>query len=276
MPLSPLSPQPTEQVDSSDKGTRKSRAKGSSNAKPKITSNNDDTYGMVYNPRKVGTYKVNTFFADQAIPNCPYEVNVCDPSKVKVTGPGLDDEGEKLEEVPVISVSDHEPVCWSIDQQTGNREAVIYGCNGKPKIQTVTEDDEDVYKLSFSLEKAGRYCLALKYAGNEQRQSPVDVSLFDSIAVKVTGPGLEGGRIGDDMVIDLDTTEAGEAGLSVSLLGPSQVQLGCDDHQDGTATLKFTPDVPGELTIKFAGKDVPGLVFCISVIDPSAMLVGLE
>lgn len=275
-PISPLSPQPTELVDaaSSDKDQVKSRARGSSNAKPKITSNNDDTYDVVYNPRKVGTYKVNIFFADQAIPNCPYEVNVCDPSKVKLSGPGLDEKGEKLEEPPVISVSDHEPVCWSADcteAGPGNLEAFLYGSDGKPRDIKITEDDEDVYKLSFAPEKAERYRLIMKYAGNELRQCPIDVSLFDSSAVKVTGPGLEGGMIGDEMVIDLDSTAAGEGGLSLSLLGPSKAQLGCDDHQDGTATLKFTPDAPGEykLTVKFGDENVPGSVFSIPVIDPT-------
>lgn len=280
-PLSPLSPQPTELADaaSTGKDLGKSRAKGSSNVKPKITSNNDDTYEAVYNPRKVGTYKVNIFFADQAIPNSPYEVNVCDPSKVKVTGPGLDEEGEKLDKIPVVSISDHQPVSWSVDcteAGPGNLEAVLYGVDGQPKTLQVTEDDEDVYKLNFDPEKAGRYRLALKYAGNELRQSPVDVSLFDSSAVKVTGPGLEGGRIGDEMVVDLDTTAAGEGGLSLSLQGPTQAPLNCDDRQDGTATLKFKPDVPGEykLAVKFADEDVPGSAFSIPVIDPTLCKVS--
>ena len=270
-PLSPMSPPPGEQSKSP---TSCSRAKGSSNTKPKITSNKDDTYDVVYNPRKVGTYKVNIFFADQAIPNSPYEVNVSDPSKVKVMGPGLDANGEKLDEIPIISTSNQEPVSWSVDcteAGPGNLEAILYGSDGQKKPLTITEDEEDVYVLKYNPEVAGRYRLILKYAGNELHQSPIDVSLSDSSKVKVTGPGLDGGKIGEEMVIEVDTSAAGEGGLAISLAGPSRAKLDCDDHHDGTATLKFTPDEPGEykLDIKFGGEDVPGSVFRIPINDPT-------
>ena len=270
-PLSPLSPPPPEDTKSSAPRTR---AKGSPNAKPNITSNNDDTYDVVYNPRKVGTYKINIVFADQAIPNSPHEVNVCDPTSVKVSGPGLDSEGEKLEEVPVISTSNKEPLVWTADCTNagpGNLEALLYGPDGTQTTLKIAEEDEDVYTLKYEPEKAGRHRLALKYAGNELRQSPIDVSLSDSSQVKVTGPGLDGGRLGEEMVIDVDTSAAGEGGLAISLAGPSKAALECDDHQDGTATLKFKPDIPGEykLDIKFGDEDVPGSVFSIPIIDPS-------
>ncbi len=271
-PLSPLSPVPTEEPK--DEDAARTRTKGSTNTKPKITSNNDDTYDVVYNPRKVGTYKINVFFADQAIPNSPYEVNVSDPSKVKVTGPGFTNEGDKLEDIPVISTSNHEPVEWRVDcteAGPGVLDAVLYGQDGKQQPLTIAEDDEDVYVLKHQPETAGRHRLVMKYAGNELRESPVDISLFDSSQVKVTGAGLAGGRIGEEMVIDVDTSKAGEGGLALSLAGPAQAKMDCDDHHDGTATLRFTPEVPGEykLDVKFGDEDVPGSIFSIPAIDPS-------
>ena len=276
-PLSPLSPTPDAQA--ADPNSSLTRAKGSSNTKPKITSNNDDTYDVVYNPRKVGTYKVNVVFADQAIPNSPFEVNVSDPSKIKVTGPGIDSNGEKLDEIPIISTSNHEPVQWSVDcteAGPGVLEAVLYGADGQAKPVSVTEDDEDVYVVQHQPDKTGRHRLVLKYAGNELRESPIDISLADSSKVKVTGPGLEGGKLGDEIVIDVDTSEAGEGGLALSLAGPVQAKMDCDDHHDGTATLKFKPEEPGEykLDVKFGGEDVPGSVFSIPVIDPSKVKVS--
>lgn len=271
-PLSPLSPTPDQQ--NGDTTAARTRAKGSSNTKPKITSNKDDTYGVVYNPRKVGTYKVNVLFADQAIPNSPYEVNVSDPSKVKVTGPGLNSEGEKLEEIPLISIANKEPVAWSVDcteAGPGVLEAVLLAADGQKQPLQVAEDDEDIYTVKFDPQKAERHRLVLKYAGNELRQSPIDISLSDPSQVKITGPGLNGGKIGKEMVIDVDTSAAGEGGLAIALAGPTHTKMDCDDHQDGTATLKFTPEEPGEykLDVKFGGEDVPGSVFSIPIIDPS-------
>ena len=70
--------------------------------KPIITSNNDGTYNVAYNPWKVGTYSVSVIFADSSVPGSPFIVNITDPSKVLLTGPGCVD-GVKDVEVPVES-----------------------------------------------------------------------------------------------------------------------------------------------------------------------------
>ena len=288
-PLSPMSPTPPATASSEDPATAttttgetappRSRAKGSANTKPKITSNNDDTYDVVYNPRKVGIYKVSIFFADQTTPASPYEVSVSDPTNVKVTGPGFTEEGSKLDEIPVISTSDKKPVEWKVDcteAGPGILEAVLYAADGTKQPVAVMEEDEDIYTVTHQPDKAGRHRLVLKYAGNELLDSPIDVSLSDSSLVTVTGPGLAGGKIGEEMVVELDTSKAGEGGLALKLAGPTQCKMDCDDHQDGTATLKFTPDAPGEykLDVKFGGEDVPGSVFSIPVIDPTKCKVS--
>ena len=253
----------------------RSRSRGSMSAaaKPKITSNKDDTYDVVYNPRKVGTYKINVYFADQALPKSPFEVNICDPTKVVVTGPGVKDDDDTSDTVPVISVSNKEPLVWTVDcteAGPGTLEAVLVGTDGKKDVQ-VTESEEDVYTVTYDAEKTGRHRLTLKYANNEVRQSPINFSLSDASRVKVSGAGLEGGRIGNEITVDLDTSEAGEGSLAISLAGPTQTNMTCDDHGDNKATLKFTPDTAGEykLEVKFGDEDVPGSIFSIPIIDPS-------
>lgn len=246
----------------------------STSAKSKITSNNDDTYDVIYNPRKVGTYKIDVFFADQSIPECPCEVNVTDPSSVVVKGPGLDENGDSFEEIPVLSIADKKPLVWTIDcteAGPGAVDAKLYGSDGKEKDIQLVEGDEDEYNLSYTPDSAGRHRLVLKYSGNEIQQSPLDFSLADSSQVKVTGPGLAGGRVTEEMVIDVDSTKAGDGGLALSLSGPSHAQLNCDDHQDGTATLRFIPTEAGmyKLDIKFSDEDVPGSTFAIPIIDPT-------
>ncbi len=246
----------------------------SSSAKSKITSNNDDTYDVIYNPRKVGTYNINVFFADQSIPNSPYEINITDPSNVIVKGPGLDENGDKYEEIPVISISDKKPLVWNIDcteAGPGAVDAKLYGSDGKEKNLQLNEGEEDQYNLCYTPDSAGRHRLVLKYSGNEIQQSPLDFSLSDSSQVQVTGSGLAGGRLGEEIVIEVDSSKAGDGGLALSLSGPSHAPLNCDNHQDGTATLHFIPTETGEykLDIKFSDEDVPGSTFAIPIIDPS-------
>ena len=242
-------------------------------AKPQIASNNDNTYAVQYNPRKVGKYNINVFFAEDTIPTSPYEVNVSDPSKVKISGAGVVDEMSGTEEPATLSFS--EPLEWSVDcaeAGPGNLEATLYGPSGLVQEIPAVRVAEEVYQLTaVQPEEAGAYRLDVKYSGAEVKQSPLKLSLSDASRVRVTGAGLEGGRVGDTLCVDVDSSAAGEGGLSLSLSGPEEVQITCDDNKDGTASLSFTPMTAGEykLDVKFSGVDVPGSAFCMPVIDPS-------
>lgn len=270
-PFSP-SPSPTGRPTRSPSSSLPRRARGVS-AKPQITSNNDDTYGVTYNPRKVGVYKINVFFADSTTPDSPYEVNITDPTKVKVTGPGAKETGATEGSEPEI-VSITQPLEWGVDCNEagpGKLEATLWGPDGNTKEVEVVPVEEDVYCVKHEPEKAGRYRLKLTYSDNEVKQSPIEVALADASKVRVTGTGLAGGKIGDTLVIDVDSSEAGDGGLALALGGPAETEIDCDDHGDGTATLTFQPKAGGEykLDVKFAGEDVPGSVFTIPVIDPT-------
>ena len=277
-PISP-SPSPTHRSTRSPVGGVGRQRAGSirAAAKPQITSNNDDTYNAVYNPRKVGTYNVHVYFADASMPASPFKVNVTDPTKVKITGPGAKKTGEAEEEAPVISFVD--PLEWGVDcteAGPGNLEATIYTPDGEAKAVEIKPTAEDVYQVTYSPEKAGSYQLDVTYSGNKVKDSPLKFSLADASKVKITGAGLDGGKVNDSLVVEVDTTEAGNGGLSLSLTGPSQCEIDCDDHGDGTATLTFAPNTAGEykLDVKFAGDDVPGSVFSIPVIDPTKVTVS--
>ena len=266
------SPSPTHLPGKPTSGRRSRTA--SSAAKPQITSNNDDTYSVNYNPRKVGTYKINVLFSDQAISDSPFEVNVTDPNKVRVTGPGVKTvSDEKVEVLPM-----QEELVWVVDctdAGPGELEAILVSSDGK-KTADIVPTEDDVYNVKYKPDNAGRHRLQLKYAGKEVKQSPINFSLSNAGEVKVSGPGLAGGLVGNEMVVDLDMRGAGEGGLSLALNGPSSCNLKCDDREDGTATLSFVPTVAGEykLDVKFADKDVPGSVFSIPITDPSKVKVS--
>lgn len=238
-------------------------------AKPQISSNNDNTYTVQYNPRKVGKYNINVFFADDTTPTSPYEVNVSDPSKVKISGAGVVDEAD------VATLSFSEPLEWVVDcteAGPGDLQAILSGPSGFSKDVSPVKVAEDMYQLkAVQPEEAGHYQLDIKYSGSDVKQSPIQLSLSDASRVKVSGTGLAGGRVGDTLCVDVDSRAAGKGGLSLSLSGPEEVEIACEDNKDGTATLSFTPMTAGEykLDVKFSGVDVPGSEFCMPVIDPS-------
>ena len=267
-PVSPgISPGPTTSRSNSLKRPK------SAAAKPKITSNNNNTYSVQYNPRKVGKYNINVFFAEDTIPTSPYEVNVSDPSRVKISGAGVTDEAAATDQPAALTFS--HPLEWTVDcteAGPGNLEATLYGPSGYSKQVPITKVADEVYHLKAEQpEEAGRYRLDVKYSGSDVKQSPVKLSLRDASRVKVSGSGLAGGRVGDTLSVDVDSSTAGEGALSLALSGPEEVQITCNDNKDGTATLTFTPTTAGEykLDVKFSDEEVPGSEFCMPVIDPS-------
>ena len=61
----------------------------------------------------------------------------------------------------------------------------------------------------------------------------------------------------------VETKGAGAGGLSLAIEGPSEAKLTCNDHGDGTCSVKYTPTEPGdyEIHIKFADEHIPGSPF---------------
>lgn len=64
-------------------------------------------------------------------------------------------------------------------------------------------------------------------------------------------------------------TVAGYGGLSLSIEGPSKVDINTEDLEDGTCKVTYCPTEPGNyiINIKFADQHVPGTVLCLGNIE---------
>eukprot|EP00731_Ephydatia_muelleri_P018455 Em0011g495a len=237
-------------------------------AKPRITNNNNGTYAVVYNPHKVGTFLLHVWFGEMEITGSPFEVNITDPTRVQLSGPGVDS-GDEATIIPLST-----PLKWVADTMQagpGALEAYIQDHTGDTRKLELVQTEEGVYSIDYKAETATRYKLIIKLSGNEVKQSPIEFSLTDSSQVKVSGTGLRGGKVGESMTFNIDLRDAGEGSLSLSLTGPVETALQCENHDDGTATLTFVPTEGGEyeLDVKFADVSVPGSEFVIPITDIS-------
>ena len=59
----------------------------------------------------------------------------------------------------------------------------------------------------------------------------------------------------------INTRGAGLGGVGLSVVGPTEPKVDCVDNQDGTLSVEYLPDSPGdyEIGITFADQPVPGL-----------------
>lgn len=102
--------------------------------------------------------------------------------------------------------------------------------------------------------------------------------------VRAFGPGLKGGVVGKPAPFTIDTKGAGAGGLGLTVEGPCEAKIECQDNGDGTCSVAYLPTEPGEyaINILFAEQHIPGSPFKAAVrpaFDPSKVTAsgpGLE
>ncbi len=97
----------------------------------------------------------------------------------------------------------------------------------------------------------------------------------DPSAVEVHGRGVQYGTTGRKSSFVIDTSGVGAGTLSITVDGPSKVDLSCSEVDSGYE-VSYTPTVPGKyyVTVKYNGKNVNGSPFSVTVggdnLDPSS------
>lgn len=105
-----------------------------------------------------------------------------------------------------------------------------------------------------------------------------------ALQVRAFGPGLKGGLVGKPAPFTIDTKGAGAGGLGLTVEGPCEAKIECQDNGDGTCSVYYLPTEPGEygINILFAEQHIPGSPFKAAVrspLDPSKVVAsgpGLE
>lgn len=96
-----------------------------------------------------------------------------------------------------------------------------------------------------------------------QADSGAPLSPLSPHQVRAFGSGLAAGVAGHPAPFTIDTTGAGPGALGLTVEGPGEAALECQDHGDGTCAVTYVPAAPGDyaVNILFAGTHVPGSPF---------------
>ncbi|XP_068280788.1 filamin-C-like, partial [Nyctibius grandis] len=102
--------------------------------------------------------------------------------------------------------------------------------------------------------------------------------------VTAFGPGLQGGRVGVPAPFTIDTKGAGTGGLGLTVEGPCEAKIECQDNGDGSCAVSYLPTAAGDyaINILFAERHIPGSPFkavVAPVFDPEKVTAsgpGLE
>ncbi|XP_078597434.1 filamin-A-like isoform X41 [Branchiostoma floridae x Branchiostoma japonicum] len=231
-----------------------------------IVDNKDETFTVHYTPVAAGPMNVSVNYAGKPIPKSPFKVNVAPPvdlSKVKVDGLG-----EKV----IVNQEKEFVVHTRGAGGLGVVEITIVSVTTKKVLKTTrVEKRGDDYVCVFTALEVGMYAVNVMYDGLVVDGSPFG---FEAVPganpgkVKAYGPGLKGGKVNREQTFTIDTREAGQGGLGLTIEGPSESRIECKDRGDGTCSVSYWPEDVGEYSINvmFADQHIPGSPFPARVV----------
>ncbi|XP_075967349.1 filamin-C isoform X7 [Anarhichas minor] len=257
-------------------------AKGDTVRDFEIIDNHDYSYTVRYTAVQQGITTVTVCHGGDPIPKSPFNISVAPPldlNKVKVQGLNNKVDVGKDEE---FTVSTREA------GGQGRLEVKITSPSRRPipcKMESGTANE--VHVVKYIPNEEGQYRVDIGYDGNPVPGSPFSVEGImppDPSKVRAYGPGLQGGIVGKLAPFAIDTKGAGTGGLGLTVEGPCEAKIECQDNGDGSCSVSYLPTEPGEyaINILFADQHIPGSPFKAAVqaeFDPNKVTAsgpGLE
>ncbi|KAK1906672.1 Filamin-C [Dissostichus eleginoides] len=247
-------------------------AKGDAVRDFEIIDNHDYSYTVRYTAVQQGNMSVTVCHGGDPIPKSPFNISVAPPldlNKVKVQGLNNKVDVGKDEE---FSISTREA------GGQGKLEVKITSPSRRPipcKLELGSANE--LHSVKYIPPEEGQYRVDIVYDGNPVPGSPFSVEGVmppDPSKVRAYGPGLQGGVVGKPAPFAIDTKGAGTGGLGLTVEGPCEAKIECQDNGDGSCSVSYLPTEPGEyaINILFADQHIPGSPFKAAVqaaFDPS-------
>ena len=242
--------------------------------------NQNGNYTAKYVPTKPGQAVVNVSLGGEVCNNFPRAVRVkpkVDTRSIRTYGPGVDgsDVFVDVETEFTIDTSKVAP-------RGGNLiEAKITGPSDIPTKVRLQDNENGTYTAKYIAYERGTHELTVDYQEVPVPGSPFSINVTDGCdagRVKAYGPGLERGTTSNPARFTVDTRGAGTGGLGLAIEGPSDAKIKCEDNKDGTCSVEYFPEHPGEydVIITYGGEAIPGSPFCVQVtdkVDPSKVKI---
>ncbi|XP_041746793.2 filamin-C-like [Coregonus clupeaformis] len=237
-----------------------------------IIDNHDYSYTVKYTTVQQGQMTISVTHGGDPIPKSPFNITVAPPvdlGKVKVTG--LDTK---------VEVGKDQEFYINTQGAGGQGEVAVKmtSPSGRPIPYKLDLDTANgAHSVKYIPPEEGPYKVDVSYDGNPVPGSPFAVEGVmpaDPSKVRAYGPGLKGGIVGKPALFAIDTKGAGAGGLGLTVEGPCEAKIECQDNGDGTCSVSYLPTEAGEyaINILFGEQHIPGSPFKAAVkpcLDPS-------
>lgn len=252
-----------------------------SHAEVTIKDQNNGCYQVTYVAPTSGAYIASISFYDRQIPGSPFKINVVpgpDASRCRAYGPALHPNALHISGTPL-------EICVDCSEGGyGSLRVYVQGPNDyRPRI-FMADDGKGVYSIKFDAMKAGKYFVVIAWAENHIPGSPFKLKVHpaaDASMVKVHGPGLSDGKLGDEGEFTINTKLAGIGTLLVRVHGIRD-SFKVEAHPVSSDKPRlllahYYPTMPGEYTIfvRWSGVHVPGSPFTVLIKNADGSLPDL-
>jgi len=242
-----------------------------------VTDNKDGTYSCSYFPRKAGQYQVLINFAGQATSKSPYKINVDtppDPSKVRLTGPGVQTGN-------MVGVSTYFDVITTgaatpkeAEAGVAALEVALTNQKGSKVPFEIEDRGNGVFRVTYTPKSSGSHKLNVTFAGHAVPKTPMTVEIlaaFDASACKVYGRGVQptGVRMREKSQFYVIIEGAGDAPIKIKVLGPDgmAVPVTCNKTSPTRYDCDYYPLKVGQhrVDVTWGGKHVPKSPFQVNI-----------
>uniref|UniRef100_A0A672SL13 Filamin C n=1 Tax=Sinocyclocheilus grahami TaxID=75366 RepID=A0A672SL13_SINGR len=239
----------------------KTSAKGNAVKDFEIIDNHDYSYTVKYTALHQGEMAIMVTHGGDPIPKSPFMITVApplNPGKVKVQG---------LNEKVEVGKDQEFIVSTKGAGGQGKVNVTITSPSVRP-IPCKLESDKtkEATCVKYIPPEEGHYKVDISYDGNPVPGSPFAVEGLmpaDPSKVRAYGPGLKGGVVGQPAGFTIDTKGAGAGGLGLTLEGPCEAKIECQDNGDGTCSVVYLPTEAGDynISILYGEAHIPGSPF---------------
>lgn len=135
----------------------------------------------------------------------------------------------------------------------GPISAYVISPSNKEQVASISRIDSNQYSVHFIPAENGVHNVYVLVNNSPIPGSPFRVVVGE---VTVSGEGIRHGLTGKINEFYVDTSNAGNGALTVTIDGPSKVQLNCQENESGY-NFTYVPNVPGDYTIsiKYGGNN---------------------
>ena len=227
------------------------------------------TYKIKFEVTLAGQYKFEALWAGEAIPGCPFIVEVVDPRKLKFVN---------LPSAPEFVGVVGKAINFNVDVSKAGRGVLLvqaFYSDGTVSEFNATEISDRIFAVSHVPLYTGIMDIVVYYSGNisitrsiminkgaEASMCRVNLTALRSVPSLFVRKAVE---------FSVDCSEAGTGSLSVTITNPHNKPVYADiKDTKGIFSVKFQPDEVGTYTIAIFWGDapVPGSPFTVSAIDP--------